>query len=271
MGICMNIGANIDAVIGVPLGVNMTQAGVLPPHTPYALRQSKQARAQAPKSWHKAGHLALALLIGWSALPANAQGVFRTVGPDGRVTFSDQPPSAESVRPPAGTSANNGTNASKAANPPLPFALRQAASRYPVTLYTSSGCAPCNTGRNLLNRRGVPYVEKTINTPQDAQAMLDMRGETTLPFLTIGSQQIKGFSDTEWTQYLDAADYPQQSALPSNYRRPPATPLVAVPADASAKALDTTNPAPERQSVTTPNEPAIPVTPAKANPSGIRF
>ena len=36
----------------------------------------------------------------------------------------------------------------------LPFELRQAASRYPVTLYTAATCIPCDNGRQMLQQRG---------------------------------------------------------------------------------------------------------------------
>ena len=70
----------------------------------------------------------------------------------------------------------------------------------PVTLYTSSDCAPCNSGRSLLNARGIPYSEKLINTAEDGEALKRLSGDMTLPFLTIGAQQIKGYFDAEWTQ-----------------------------------------------------------------------
>ncbi|MFP5486644.1 MAG: NrdH-redoxin, partial [Gammaproteobacteria bacterium] len=84
-----------------------------------------------------------------------------------------------------------------------------------------------------------------------------------LPLLTIGAQQIKGYSDAEWTQSLDAAGYPKQSLLPSSYRRPAPAPLVAVkPAPAApAATVDKAPPAP----------PPIPVAPPVTNPAGIRF
>ena len=97
-------------------------------------------------------------------------------------------------------------------------------SRYPVTLYTSKDCAPCNSGRNLLNARGIPYTEKTITTAQDAEALKRLNSDGSMPFLTIGGQQIKGYSDGEWSQYLDAAGYPKQSQLPSGYQRPAPSP-----------------------------------------------
>ena len=152
----------------------------------------------------------------------------------------------------------------------LPFELRQVASRYPVVLYTGDNCAPCNSGRNLLNARGVPYTEKTVTTNEDAEALKRMAGEASLPFMTIGSQQLRGYSDTEWTQFLDAAGYPKQSALPSGFSRPAPSPLVAVTRATPGAAPGAANrPANPGQTAAAPAE--IPVAPPVTNPAGIRF
>lgn len=200
-----------------------------------------------------------------TVVPATAQGVNRVVGPDGRVTFTDQPlPSGR----PAGTSATPG--AASAGGVQLPFELRQIASRYPVVLYTGKDCAPCNSGRNLLNARGIPYSEKTVQTPEDAEALRRIAGEAALPVLTIGGQRLRGFSDPEWTQYLNAAGYPAQSALPPGYRRPAPAPLVTVvPVPGTAAP---TQAEPGAAPPAAPAAPAeIPVQPPATNPAGIRF
>ena len=201
---------------------------------------------------------AIGLVLGLVSISALAQGVYRIVGPDGRVSYSDQPPPATTARP----AAAGAPGAASSTNVQLPFELRQIASRYPVVIYTSAECAPCNSGRNLLNARGIPYAEKTIVTNEDAEALKRLSGQASLPFLTIGSQQLKGYSDGEWTQFLDAAGYPKQSALPSTYRRAAATPLVAVQAPAPRGTA-------VQQSTAAPVE--APVTAPDTNPAGIRF
>jgi glutaredoxin len=207
--------------------------------------------------------LAIATLSLGAALPAAAQGVYRIVGPDGRVTFSDQPPPAANAAPAARTGGAAGTTGGTA----LPFELRQVASRYPVVLYSGDDCAPCNSGRNLLNARGIPYTEKTVTTAEDIEALKRLAGEASLPFLTIGGQRLRGFSDTEWTQYLNAAGYPAQSALPSGYRRAAPSPLVALTPVAPAGAA-----APAAADAQAPAAPAeVPVEAPASNPAGIRF
>lgn len=194
-----------------------------------------------------------------------AQTVYRITGPDGRVTFSDKPAlsGAAKVAPLAGV-ANTPTDPAV----PLPFELRQVVSKFPVTLYTSSNCAPCDSGRSLLQMRGVPFNEKTVTTAQDADALKNLSGATSLPFLTLGTQHVAGFSSSEWTTYLNAAGYPAQNKLPASYRAPAASPLVALP-----------KPAPREEPAATPNAVAQPK-PAKSapvsphnpnNPAGIQF
>jgi glutaredoxin len=209
--------------------------------------------------------LLASLLMTLAGASAQAQGVYRIVGPDGKVTFSDRPPAD------APAQAARTTGAAPAAangNATLPYELRQIATRFPVTIYTGNDCAPCTGLRNALVARGVPFTERTVTTSEDAAALQRLSGSASLPFGSIGGQQLVGFSDAEWTQYLDAAGYPKQSQLPANYQQPTATPLVAVKSAATA-------PAAEKPKAAAPVRPA-PVArpidgPTPSNPAGIRF
>lgn len=202
----------------------------------------------------------------WLALGASsvlAQGVYRHVGPDGRVTFSDQPPAQASPVAPAGS------GPSSVAGAELPFALRQTTQRYPVTLYTAASCAPCDQGRDLLRARGIPFRERTVASNEDLDAFQKLSGSSQLPHLTLGPQSLQGFAPDQWHQYLDAAGYPKQSVLPRNYRAPaptalaPATPATAASAPPPPPAAS--EPAPQPA-------PATPATgPSPQNPAGIRF
>jgi glutaredoxin len=197
-----------------------------------------------------------ALLLG--AGLCSAQAVYRSVGPDGRVTFSDRPTS---------TDANAATTASRSGIPPapnaLPYELRQTAGRFPVTLYTGADCGPCDSGRLLLTARGVPFTERTVQSNEDVEALRRLTGDNSLPVVTIGGQRLKGFAPSEWTQYLDSAGYPRGSQLPPGYRAPPAQPLVAV---RTAEPKDAPAPRTAAPQATAP-APA----PAPANPAGIVF
>ena len=201
---------------------------------------------------------ALALLAG----NAFAQ-VYRSVGPDGRVVYSDKPPAANAA--PAAPTAGGGASTPGSG---LPYQLNQTAQRFPVTLFTGSNCAPCSSGRTLLVNRGIPFTEKTVESNDDIGALQQRFGDNNLPALTIGSQRLTGYSDAEWSQYLDAAGYPKTSQLPTSYRRPVASPLV--PAAAAPRAATS---APAADAATPAAPPAPSVTPPRTsdNPTGIRF
>jgi glutaredoxin len=186
----------------------------------------------------------------------SAQTIYRIVGPDGKVTFTDKPPST----PEQGTVATLGVGAAATANNAnLPFELRTAATSFPVTLYSTADCQPCGAGRGLLTARGIPFAEKTVSSAQDIAALQRLSGQTALPFLTIGGQKISGYSSEEWNQTLDAAGYPRVSQLPVGYRQAAPTPLVSLQ-----------RPVPSAEERPTSTSPP-PVGESAGNPAGIRF
>lgn len=162
-----------------------------------------------------------ALCLGLPMLTAWAQ--YKVVQPDGRVTYTDRPSADGGAR--ITTLGRNGA-AAPAADAGFPIELRQAMQRYPVTLYTSADCTPCDNGRRLLQTRGVPYSERRVASEEDAQALERTVGARTVPALTVGVQPLRGLSETDWLAYLDAAGYPRESRLPRGWQPPPPLPVV---------------------------------------------
>lgn len=200
-----------------------------------------------------AGAVALACFV----LPSYA--LYKVVGPDGSVTYTDRPPAASLGRAvPLGRDSPATEAANALAN--LPLELRQVTARYPVTLYSSTDCLPCESGRRLLRERGVPYVERRVLNEDDAEALNRLTGGRSVPTLTIGTQALRGFADGDWHSYLDAAGYPRESRLPRGYQQPPATPLVERQAEAAP-------PPAERPAA----QPVAAPPPAAPAPAGIRF
>lgn len=201
------------------------------------------------------------LTLAVAAGATSAQPVYRSVDKNGKVIFSDQPPtaSAQPAAPRSGVSAAEGGIAAGG----LPYELQQLVQRYPVTIYTREDCGPCDSGRALLSTRGVPFSERQVKTADDSEVLQRLSSQNSLPLLTIGAQQLKGFSDSTWTQYLDAAGYPKSVRLPTGYRNPPPQPMVAQQAAPVAPAA----PAAPRP------VPAIapPASPSPSNPAGIKF
>lgn len=196
------------------------------------------------------------MLMSLSVTPAWA--LYKVVGPDGTVTYTDRPPSDKPVQ-------TIRANGAKTSTEGLPFELQRIVSKYPVTLYSSANCGACDTGRQLLKSRGVPFQEKTIITTEDIRAFARQEGTDQLPVVRIGQKQLVGFNQSEWTSYIDAAGYPAKSALPLNYRWPAASPL-APPPEAKPPSPDggITRPAPRR-------EDSAPAPGNGGTPPGFRF
>lgn len=202
----------------------------------------------------------LTVLLALCASSVHAQ-MYKWVGPDGKVTYSDvQPPAAV-----ARVETRPGTPSHAAAGSDLPYELAQAVRNHPVTLYTTSNCLPCDDGRKMLNARGIPFAEKTVTTNEDIQQFRQVGGEGSLPLLMVGRARQRGFEPNGWNNALTVAGYPLASRLPHTYRNP--LPDAAAPLPP---------PAPEKQQ----EAQALPVPPASASelppalgnaPPGFRF
>lgn len=207
----------------------------------------------------------LAIVAAGSVLVATqAFAQYKSVGPDGRVTYSDLPP------PPGSKMVEQKKLAVETtANPALPFELQEAATKYPVLLYTGDNCAPCDEARAFLRGRGVPFTEKTVTSTEDIALFKQQSPDGTAPVLTVGSRKSVGYTQSSWTGLLDSAGYPRTAALPRDYRNPAATALA--PPRASGEGSQAASPAARTNSTASangaPNAPAPAGTPA----SGFRF
>jgi len=226
------------------------------------------ARPSAEKPTSRNTLLLTTLVATFAALASGvsqAQNLYRSVGPDGRVTYSDRAISPNAK--PSTEAVSSAEGSASSANAQLPYELRQTANRYPVTIYTGKDCEPCDEARSHLQNRGIPFSERSIDTSSDVAALKKLSGQDSLPFATIGNQHLKGFGADSWDQYLSAAGYPKQPQLPKNYKAPAAKPLT-VPAPAATEAAKPAERPAAR--ITTPAVPA-PGAPTPDNPAGLRF
>lgn len=217
--------------------------------------------------------LLLAFACAAFALPASAQ--FKVVQPDGSVIYTDRPPANSGARvTPVGPARPAGVRTSAAAPltaaataealaAGLPSGLRTVVLRYPVTLYSTVECAACDSGRRLLQQRGIPYTERQVLNDDDIRALEKLLGVRNVPVLVIGPQPMRGFNEADWQNYLDAAGYPRESRLPAGWKAAAATPLAPrAQGPAAAVADEPVRPAP-------PAATALPA-PSPA-PGGLRF
>ncbi|RZO52669.1 MAG: glutaredoxin family protein [Sandaracinaceae bacterium] len=87
--------------------------------------------------------------------------------------------------------------------PPASAAER---AQVPVTLYTTRWCPVCAHARGWLRARGVPFVERDVESDRAAAArwrQLNRAG--TVPVADVDGRVLVGFVRDEWREALDAA------------------------------------------------------------------
>lgn len=151
-----------------------------------------------------------ALLLGLSLIgtPAVAE-LYKWIGADGKINYSDTPPPADAKKV-----EKKRLNDRVTEGDGLDFATRNASKKFPVVLYASDCGAPCDQGRALLVKRGVPHVEKNPEKNiEDGKELRKLVGALVVPDLQVGKNTpIKGFDEATWNAALDSAGYPKSAA-----------------------------------------------------------
>ena len=154
----------------------------------------------------------LSIFLALAATAASAQTTYRWIDPaTGRTVISDQPP------PPNARQVTKAKGGETGDAPQRSYATRQAAEKFPVTLYTAANClANCQQARDLLNARGVPFSEHMLKTAEDIAALRQLVGsEPSVPTLTVGKQLTQGLEAGAWNNLLDLAGYPKTAPFGS--------------------------------------------------------
>ena len=142
--------------------------------------------------------------------------LYRSVDKEGKVHYGDRPlEGTEDV-------AELKFGKEPTPNESLPYETQRAMQTFPVTLYAFPDCGPaCQKARDFLNKRGIPFTEKSLTKQEDIDAFRKESGDSQLPAATVGKTWLKGFLAEQWNGELDFAGYPK-SVL--TYRPRPATP-----------------------------------------------
>jgi glutaredoxin len=177
-----------------------------------------------------------------AACAASAQQMYRWIDEQGRVHVTDTPP------PPGAKSAQTTTAASAAAaaspGESLPYAVQQAASNFPVTLYTAPECAPCAEARALLNARGVPFREVLVTEEAQQEELKKAVGALAVPSIVVGGSAQRGFEEGTYHGLLDVAGYPKTGEVPARHQAAPKpAPAAAAAAETQAKPVEEAEPA----------------------------
>lgn len=213
---------------------------------------------------YRLGHCARALcglaLAAAAASPACA--VYKVVGPDGQVTFTDVPPPGAAATPVPGV----GDDAPRPAGE-LPPHLRELQRQAPVVIYTAPQCTACDDGLRMLRERGIPYTQKSVSSPQDVEAFRVLDPSLTVPLLSVAGVQLPpGFNSSSWEQALSAAGYPHSSELPAGYHFAPAQPLAPAAPGAPAR-----GPAGSAHAAGSSASPSVLPAPNPKAPPGFKF
>lgn len=159
------------------------------------------------------GRMAIGVALLAAAATAGAQQMYKWVDARGVTHYSDVPPPPAQQKKVQVRSYNG-----SAGTVDLPFELAQAVRSAPVTLYTTSGCRACDSARQLLVSRGVPYTEKTVSTADDMEQLKQAGGAEQLPFILVGRTRLTGFDADAFAGALDAASYPARRTLPQDFK-----------------------------------------------------
>lgn len=150
------------------------------------------------------------LLIGLLAAgAAPAAELYRWVDAEGKVHYTDTPPP-----PSAKSGEEKRLTPSVIQSTQTPYATREAAKNFPVTLYISDCGETCDQAKNHLARRGIPFTTKNANDPAVQEEMRKQFGVLQVPILVVGKSPTKGYESSAWDAALDAAGYPRSAALP---------------------------------------------------------
>jgi hypothetical protein len=142
----------------------------------------------------------------------HAAELYRSIDKDGKVHYSDTPLEGsedfEKLR----------LAKDPVLDVPLTYETQRAKQNFPVTLYAFPDCgSACQQARDFLNKRGIPFTEKSLILKEEIDAFRKDSGDSKLPAATVGKAWLRGFQPDQWNSELDIAGYPKRVL---NYRPP---------------------------------------------------
>lgn len=148
-----------------------------------------------------------ALTVAGGAFAQAAQ-VYRYTDTDGRIVYSDRPPTGDVKNL---QTKKLGSNFISTSEPGYAAAL--AAERFPVTLFTFACGEVCQNAESLLNKRGVPFAIVNVGDAEGQARLQALTNDTQAPVLAVGDKLVaKGYNEARWQSMLDEAGYPKTPA-----------------------------------------------------------
>ncbi|HKQ31198.1 MAG TPA: glutaredoxin family protein [Burkholderiales bacterium] len=145
--------------------------------------------------------LTVSLALPWST--ASAQKMYKWVDSNGKVSYHDRPP-------PANSEFTVQETRIKGAREPGSDAAEDAAQKNPVVLYAVPKCPACDAARTYLKSRNVPFADKNVeNDPKLQQELKAKAGGLSVPTIMVGTKVLNGYLESLLAGELDQAGYPK--------------------------------------------------------------
>ena len=152
-------------------------------------------------AWVRRTAMCLVTLV--IAMTASADTVYKAVGPDGEITYSDKPPSDR-----ARANTLEFRNLPSSPLPPEVLRFREqleksaqgriSAARAPragdVDLFTAAWCGHCKRAKSHLAAAQINYIEYDIENADGMRAFIGAGGSGGVPLLVAGERRVQGYS-----------------------------------------------------------------------------
>lgn len=156
------------------------------------------------------------LFVSMAGMALGAETLYKTVGPDGKVDYSDKPPPDGKVEK---TMQFNNLPSSEVPGLSLSYVeqlrrFKASQAKTPATpaagvvLYAASWCGYCRHARSYLAKKSIPYQEIDIDTPRGKESFAEIAGGGGIPVLFASGQRVQGYS------------VPAYDALFANWKQP---------------------------------------------------
>lgn len=131
---------------------------------------------------------------------ASAQSLYKSVSPDGKITYSNKPPSEAQVVKKF-EFADQPSSALPDTLSKLIGNLRQSGGASPAAaasgetvLYAASWCGYCKKAKAYLAEKNIPYKEIDVDSEEGQIAFAQASTGTGIPLILVGDQRVQGFS-----------------------------------------------------------------------------
>ena len=153
-------------------------------------------------------------VIGFVVTALHAETLYKVVGADGKITYTDQPP--------ADRKSTTALRFADAPSTPLPESVLkyQAALQKSmqgrlaeakkidaigsVTLFSATWCGYCTQAKAYMQAKSIGYREVDIDTPDGGRAYFEAGGQRGVPLLLADGKRISGFSGGAYDNFFSA-------------------------------------------------------------------